>query len=59
MTLTAILLGFFRFFRFNILANIWVDSLCLYDTHMEVLLQGRKNDQFREGHWIALTPRCA
>ena len=54
MIITAILVGFFGFFRFSDLANIWVDWISLYDTHVEIFLQSRKNDQFREGHWLAI-----
>ncbi|MCG8672765.1 MAG: hypothetical protein MI867_25415, partial [Pseudomonadales bacterium] len=50
----AILVGFFGFFQYSDLAQIWADWVCFFDGRMEIFLEWRKNDQFREGHWIAV-----
>ena len=54
MVVTAVLVGFFGFLRYSDLARVWVDWVVLGADHMEIFLEMRKNDQFREGHWIAV-----
>lgn len=51
---TAVSFGFFGFFRFSDLACIRLEWVRVFSTHLEVFLEKRKNDQFREGHWIVL-----
>ena len=52
--LCLITLGFHGFFRWNDLQQIHVTDLHFSDGYVSVFLEGRKNDQFREGHIIPL-----
>ena len=57
---TIISVGFCGFFRYDDLSKITVDLVLIYRSHMEVFLESRKNDQYREGHWIPISyiPGC-
>jgi hypothetical protein len=50
----AIAVAFAGFFRYSDLAHIYVDWIVFHPNHMEIFLETRKNDQYREGHWIVL-----
>lgn len=56
----AISLAFAGFFRYSDLANIYVDWVVFHPNHMEIFLEKRKSDQYREGHWIVIArwPGC-
>ena len=45
-------LGFFGFLRWDDLSRLTVDNLQFADTHLEIFLLQRKNDQFRNGSWV-------
>ena len=50
--LCLITLGFHGFFRWNDLHQLQVSDLHFSDGYVSIFLEGRKNDQFREGHVI-------
>ena len=51
-TLTLIVLGFVGFFRWNDLSNIRVENLHFHSLFASIILQQRKNDQFRNGQTV-------
>ena len=51
-TLTLITLGFFGFLCWDDLSQLRFSDLFFYHDHLALLLEKRKNDQFREGSWI-------
>lgn len=57
---TIISVGSCGFFRYDDLSKVTVDLVLLYRAHMEIFLESRKNDQYREGHWIPISciPAC-
>lgn len=60
MVATAISVGFCAFLRFDDLSHVFVDTLGIFDGHLEIFLESRKNDQFRQGSWIVVSaiPGC-
>ena len=50
-TLALITLGFFRLFRCDELSNLKVEDVVFHPDHMAIIVEKRKNDQFREGFW--------
>ena len=55
-------LGFFGFLRWDDLHHLSVDSFYFADSHVAILLEKRKNDQFCEESWVFVahcnTPSC-
>ena len=49
-----IMVCFAGFLRYNDAANIFVDDIKFYDTHMEVFIEKRKTLQFRQGDVICI-----
>ena len=47
-------LGFHGFFRWNDLHQLRVPDVRFSDGYVAIFLEGRKNDQFREGHVIPI-----
>lgn len=60
MITTAVAVAFCGFFRYDDLTKIFVDWIVFSESHMEIFLESRKNDQYREGHWVAISaiPNC-
>ena len=52
--LCLITLGFHGFFRWNDLQQLRVSDIHFSEGYASVFLEGRKNDQFREGHVIPI-----
>jgi hypothetical protein len=47
------------FLRYKDMANVFVECVRFYDTHMEIFLAERKNDQFRKGDIVYISRgRC-
>ena len=42
------------------MSKLYADWIQLGPAHLEIFLESRKNDQYREGHWIAVAaiPGC-
>ena len=55
VTVTAMSVAFCGFFRYSDLVHIFVDEIVFREGHMEVFLESRKNDQYREGHRIVIS----
>lgn len=57
MVCTAMSMAFFGFLRYSDLAVIVADELLFAtdDTWLDVFLEERKTDQFREGQWVVLS----
>ncbi|KAI8492033.1 hypothetical protein Bbelb_304060 [Branchiostoma belcheri] len=53
-TLCIIVLGFSGFLRWDDLSQLHADDVCFCDGYVALFLEKRKNDQFREGHWICI-----
>ena len=51
-TLLIILVGFMGFMRWSDLSSIRVENIQILPSHMSILLEKRKNDQFRKGQYI-------
>ncbi len=49
---SLIAVGFFGFLCWDDLSNLMFDSVHFEDSHIALLLEKRKNDQFREGSWV-------
>lgn len=63
MVCTAISLAFFAFFRYSDLARLHWDTCEDYIHHLDLFLEQRKTDQFREGQWVVVaafpdSPAC-
>ena len=50
-----IVLGFAGFLRWSDLAQIWVEQLFSYRSHMSIYLEKRKNDQFCDGQYVHIS----
>ena len=51
-TLLIILVGFMGFMRWSDLSSIRVENIQILPYHMSILLEKRKNDQFRKGQYV-------
>ena len=60
MVTAAISLAFCAFLRYDYMSKLYADWIQLGPAHLEIFLESRKNDQYREGHWIAVAaiPGC-
>lgn len=63
MVCAAISLAFFGFFRYADLAVLRVDWILFYSHHLDLFLEERKTDQFRQGQWVVVcswadSPAC-
>ncbi|KAI8494378.1 hypothetical protein Bbelb_276040 [Branchiostoma belcheri] len=45
---------FSGFLRWDDLSQLHADDVCFCDGYVALFLEKRKNDQFREGHWICI-----
>ncbi|XP_070579968.1 integrase/recombinase xerD homolog [Ptychodera flava] len=48
------LVSFAGFLRISELLNVKINDISFTDTHMEIKIHKRKNDQFREGHSVVI-----
>ncbi|XP_028514421.1 uncharacterized protein LOC114574911 [Exaiptasia diaphana] len=53
-TVVIILVGFAGFLRWSDLSGIQVEGMQFHDTHMDIMLGKRKNDQYRKGSMIPI-----
>ncbi|XP_035688735.1 uncharacterized protein LOC118424294 [Branchiostoma floridae] len=53
-TLCLIVIGFAGFLRWDDLSQLRADDVSFCDGYAALFVEKRKNDQFREGHWICI-----
>ncbi|CAH1277681.1 Hypp9761 [Branchiostoma lanceolatum] len=53
-SLCLIVVGFSGFLRWDDLSQLHVDGVSFCEGYAALFLEKRKNDQFREGHWICI-----
>lgn len=51
-TVTLITLGYASFLRWDELHRMVFSDVSFFEAHMSIFVESRKNDQFREGHWV-------